>query len=145
MTLYAFKLVDRNLYVWPEANIVDPFGSYLRDDAILRKKRNVFLAAMKHVEENQIASATACRIIKSDNCSIRDGQLYRRVHVFLVMEEKEASLFRIFFPELKWEKWTKTRLNNVKKPKPSNFEFASWYATMRAKKTLASAKQTPAQ
>lgn len=118
MTMFAFKLVDRNLYVWPEATIADPFGSHVRDDAILHRKREIFQAAMKHVTDNQIPSATVCRIIKSDSktvsCSIRDGQLYRRVHIFLVMEEKEASLFRIFFPELKWERWTEQRLDYTK-------------------------------
>jgi hypothetical protein len=112
MTLFAFKLVDRNLYLKRDVSIADPFGSVQRADSTFHKKRELFRAVMDHVADNQILSATACRIVRSENHSTRDDMSYKRIHIYLVTDEKNGSLLRLFFPQLKWERWSEQRLKN---------------------------------
>ena len=110
--LFAFKLVDRNLYLPYGVLIADPFGSVMRMDATFHKKLSLFRAVMDWVAENQIVSATACRIIKSEVHSELRDVTYKRINIYLVTDEKNGSLVRLFFPDLKWQRWSERRLKN---------------------------------
>ena len=112
MTLFAFKLVDRNLYLPYDVLIADPFWSVTRKDSTFHKKLSLFRAVMDWVAENQIVSATACRIVKSEKHSDLSDVTYKRINIYLVTDEKNGSLVRLFFPDLKWEPWTERQLRN---------------------------------